>query len=147
MYNRILVPTDGSAASRAAAREAIELAGEFGATIYVVYVVDESISNLLFTTSSMDKALEAMSEVGRQATAEIEELAADASIPVEVETIRGMQVSEAIIEYATGHDVDLIVMGTSGRRGVEHVVGSTTERVLERSPIPVLSVTVADEDT
>ena len=142
MYDRILVPTDGSDAAHTAAAEAIDIAVEVGADIHVVYVIDESASNLLVSTKTVNKAIEEMSSVGADAVADIDSMAADAGLAVETAVVRGMRVDEAIVDYVTGHDIDLVVMGTFGRRGVEHVVGSTTERVLARSSVPVLSVSV-----
>jgi nucleotide-binding universal stress UspA family protein len=144
MYDRILVPTDGSAAARGAAAEAIDLATEFGATLHVVYVIDESASNLLLSTSMHD-TIDAMTKQGNQAIEDIEAMATAADVPVVTDVIRGMHINQAIVEYATEHEVELIVMGTFGRRGVEHVLGSTTERVLAISEVPVLSVAVSRE--
>lgn len=144
MYDHILVPTDGSDEATAAAEEAIRLADQVGATLHVVYVVDESASSLLLTTQSMEEALESMVAAGSEATASVVEMATDAGVPVESETIRGMHVHEGIVEYAQDHGIDLIVMGTTGRHGVEYVVGSTTERVLGACPVPVLAVSMTD---
>jgi nucleotide-binding universal stress UspA family protein len=148
MYDRILVPTDGSDAARAAAEEALALAAETGAKLLVVYVVDESAGNLFVSGKSVNDAIEAMSEQGRNAVAEIQSLADafDGEIDIETDVVRGMHVHDAIVDYAKAHEADLVVMGTFGRRGVEHLLGSTTERVLARSSIPVLSVAVRNSD-
>lgn len=142
MYDRILVPTDGSEAARAATTEAIDLATEVGAELFAVYVIDESASNLFVSTKSVNDAIDGMAEQGKAAVADIEAMAEAAEMPVTTDVIRGMHVDAAIVDYATDHDIDLVVMGTFGRRGVEHLLGSTTERVLARSSIPVLSVSV-----
>lgn len=142
MYDRILVPTDGSDAALAAASEAIDLATEVGAALHVVYVIDESASNLFVSTKTVNEAIEEMSTAGGEAVADIESMAADAGLTVDTDVVRGMHVDEAIVDYVRNHDIDLVVMGTFGRRGVEHLLGSTTERVLARSSVPVLSVSV-----
>src|SRR5262245_53933037 len=47
----------------------------------------------------------------------------------------------SIIEYAAGHDIDLIVMGTHGRGGMAHLLlGSVAERVVKTAPYPVLTI-------
>lgn len=138
MYETILVPTDGSAAATAATEEAFALAEELDATVHLVYVVDESASQFLTTGESMSTVLESLAETGEEALAEGAALAGD--VETVTETVRGFHVDEAIVEYAVDHDVDLVVMGTHGRRGVEHVLGSTTERTLSRSDVPVLVV-------
>lgn len=142
MYDQILVPTDGSDAARAAAEEAIALAEQFGGTVHAVYVVDESATNLLLNVASLESVTEAMSTAGSEATERIAEMCAAADVPVETEIIRGMQVHGAILEYIETHEIDLVVMGTAGRRGVQHLLGSTTERVLANSSVPVLSVAI-----
>jgi len=149
MYDRILVPTDGSEAAQAAAREAIDLAAEVGAELLVVYVIDESASNLFVSTKPMNDAIGEMKQRGTDAVADIEAMAGDADVPVTTDVVRGMHINEAIVDYATANDADLVVMGTFGRRGVEHLIGSTTERVLAKTEIPVLSVAIsksADSD-
>ncbi|MFB6172515.1 MAG: universal stress protein [Haloarculaceae archaeon] len=138
MYTDILVPTDGSEASLRAAREAIDLARAIDATVHVVYVVDESAGTMLLSGSSMATLLEELNERGAEATEAVSALADD--VPVETEVVRGTRVEGAILDYATAHDVDLIVMGSHGKRGIDRLLGSTTQRVLAHSDIPVLVV-------
>lgn len=130
----------------AAAAEAIDLASEVGADLHVVYVIDESARNLLASTKTVNVAIEEMSTRGAEAVADVESMAADAGVAVETDVIRGMHVDEAIVDYVADHDIDLVIMGTSGRRGVEHLLGSTTERVLGRCSVPVLSVAVGRDE-
>ncbi|WP_255149810.1 universal stress protein [Halorarius halobius] len=139
MYDTILVPTDGSDVSERAADEAFALAREFGATVHVVFVIDESASSFLFTTERMADVLEAFREEGEAATDAVRELAGD-DVDVVVDIVRGMKVHSAIVDYARNHGVDLVVMGTHGRHGVEHLLGSTTQRVLTSADVPVLVV-------
>lgn len=138
MYDVILVPTDGSEASRRAAEEAFRIARETGATVHAVYVIDESASSLLLSDRPMADLLEALTEKGEDAV----EAIADHADGVEVVTdvIRGMRIHEAILDYAADHGADLVAMGTHGRQGIEHLLGSTTERVTAQSSIPVLVV-------
>lgn len=58
----------------------------------------------------------------------------------EAEVARG-QPADAIIQFAQERDVDLIVMGTHGRSGLQHVLlGSVAEKVVRHAPCPVLTV-------
>jgi nucleotide-binding universal stress UspA family protein len=138
MYETILVPTDGSEVSERAAREAFDLARELGASVHVLYVIDESASSFLLTTDTMAGVLEAAREQGAEATAAAAEFAD--GVQVETEVVRGMSVHRAIVDYAEKTGVDLVVMGTRGRHGVEHLLGSTTQRVLTTAKVPVLVV-------
>lgn len=138
MYDAILVPTDGSEVSARAAEEAFGLARTFGATVHVLFVVDESASSFLLASDSMSGVLDALRTEGEEA---IEATVAGAGdLDVRTDVVRGMNVHGTIVDYATDNDVDLVVMGTHGRRGMEHLLGSTTERVLTLADVPVLVV-------
>ncbi len=138
MYDPMLVPTDGSPAAAVAAEEAFALADELGATVHLIYVVDESASQFLTTGERMSSVLESLTEEGERATAETAALGQDVETITEV--VRGFQVNQAIVQYAEANDIELVVMGTHGRRGVDHIIGSTTERTLAQSEVPVLVV-------
>ncbi|MFC7177608.1 universal stress protein [Halosegnis marinus] len=138
MYDTILVPTDGSEVAVRAAREAFDLARATGATVHVVFVVDESASSFLLSGDSMAQVLDALEAEGESAVERA--LAAAGDVPTETTVVRGMKVSEAIEEYVDRHGIDLVVMGTRGRHGVDHLLGSTTERVLANVGVPTLVV-------
>lgn len=138
VYETIMVPTDGSDVALRAAREAFRIADAFDATVHLVFVIDESASSFLLSGDTMSQVLDALNAEGEAA---VEAAAAEAGdVPVVSEVVRGMHVSGTIGEYARDHDVDLVVMGTRGRHGVDHVLGSTTERVLEQVGVPTLVV-------
>ena len=139
MYDTILVPTDGSEVSEHAAREAFELAAAVGARVQILFVVDESASSFLLTTDTMSQVLGELQDEGERATEAAVALAPD-DVDVETAIVRGMSIYSAIVEYAEDNDVDLVVMGTHGRHGVENLLGSTTQRVLTNTEIPVLVV-------
>lgn len=138
VYDTILVPTDGSEASVRAGREAFGLARALGATVHVLFVIDESASSFLLSGDTMSDVLDALTSQGEEALdATISEAE---SVDVVTEMVRGVKVADAITEYADENDVDLVVMGTRGRHGVDHLLGSTTERVLARIDRPTLVV-------
>jgi nucleotide-binding universal stress UspA family protein len=139
MYDTILVPTDGSEVSERAAREAFDLAAAVGATVRILFVIDESASSFLLTTDTMSEVLAELQEEGERSTEAAAELAPD-DVDVETDIVRGMSIHSAIVEYAADHDVDLVVMGTHGRHGMENLLGSTTQRVLTNTELPVLVV-------
>lgn len=141
MYDTILVPTDGSDAAARAAEEAFGLARETGATVHLIYVVDESASSFLLSGDSMSEVLRELTSNGEEALERSAALGEDVSTVTEV--VRGVGVHQAIVEYGEKHGIDLVVMGTRGRHGVDHLLGSTTERVLGQVGLPVL--VVADE--
>lgn len=138
MYDTILVPTDGSDASLRAADEALRIARAVGADVHVLYVVDESASSFLLSGDTMADVLAALREEGEAAVAAVADRADGVSVTTEVG--RGTAVHEAILDYADREGADLVVMGTRGRRGLDQLMGSTTERVTAEAPIPVLVV-------
>jgi nucleotide-binding universal stress UspA family protein len=142
MYNEILVPTDGSAAADAAAETALNLAQRFDASLHAINVVELGES----PTDVESEVAEAVTQRGTRTLATLGERADDAGVSATTRVEKTADpVHRTIADYATDHDVDLIVMGTHGRTGLNRLVlGSVTERMLRTSPVPVLTV---HEDT
>lgn len=145
MYQRILVPTDGSATSSKGLDEAIALAKLTGGSLRLLHVVD-----------AMPVAIEAEGMAGfsadvlpalRQSGQFILDLARKRveaeGVNVETtlrEVISG-RVCDIVVEEASRWHADLIVLGTHGRRGVRRMLlGSDAEQVLRLAPVPVLLV-------
>lgn len=142
MFERILVPTDGSDAVRPAVETAIDLAEIHDATLHVLYVVDQptSVSGTGEGVPGLDNLLAQLEEVGRDATGSVQERAERRGISATAAVRRG-NAREDILTYAYENDVDLIVLGTHGRTGVKRaLLGSVTEGVVRHSEIPVLTV-------
>ncbi|WP_276257398.1 universal stress protein [Haloglomus litoreum] len=136
MYDPILVPVDGSDAAARAVEEAFDIARESGATVHLLFVLDESATALLFSSESMGRRFE---RLRTEAEAFLAELADDAAgVPVETAVTRGMGVYRGIIDYAEDVGIELIVMGSTGRHGPAGVLGSTTGRVAANTDIPVM---------
>lgn len=143
MYETILVPTDGSEHADAAIERALDLAERYGATLHALFVVDTSYPYADFETPSVNwnTVTEAMEEQGEAATATVRERAEERGVPVVTEVEQATSIHGTILEYADDHDVDLIVMGTRGRRGLDrYLLGSVTEKVVRLSDVPVLTV-------
>lgn len=139
MYDRILVPTDGGTATRAAATHAIDVASKYGATVHALYVVG---TDRLERSGASREELEAE---GRKATEAIAERASEEGVEF-VTAIEEGRPSDRIFEYVSDNDVDLVVMGTHGRTGVGRVLlGSVAERVIRRSDVPVMAVRSSGE--
>ena len=139
MYDTILVPTDGSDGAAAAAAHAVDLAAVHGATLHALYVVDVRMSPIS-ADMDHDDVVELVDESGDRPTAAVLDRAEQAGVEA-VEGIRLGVPYRVIREYADDEGVDLVVMGTHGRTGVEHaLVGSVTERVVRTLDVPVLTV-------
>jgi len=144
MYDRILVPTDGSEGTRGAVEHGIDLASTYDAALHTLYVVDTSVG----VDSSVVGTLEALEEAGQDA---IDEVIRQAEA-VGVGTVEGVVAQgaphRAILDYVDEHDVDLVVMGTHGRTGLGRVLlGSVTEKVVRLSDVPVVTVRMPVEES
>lgn len=145
MYQRILVPVDGSAAADAGLAEAIRLARTIGATLRIVHVLDLRPQAGGFDTSLgyTGDVIELQRESGTALLKDAASKVREAGVPLETRMVEtyAARASELIVAEAASSKAELIVMGTHGRRGVSRLVlGSDAEQVLRHSPVPVLLV-------
>jgi nucleotide-binding universal stress UspA family protein len=144
MYQRILVPVDGSHTSTLGLQEAIRIAIDQRARLKLISVIDgliiaQNFEGMINAKNMIDFLREASKKAIGNALALIKkhDLKAEAST---FETV-GDRVAEVIVREAKKWKADLIVMGTHGRRGFNRLVlGSDAEGVLRSSPVPVLMV-------
>lgn len=144
MYSRILVPIDGSPTAQRGLDEALALARQLGSTLHLINVVD---ARLLFSEVSAyvppESLLQDWRAAGERLVASAAQLARSSGVAVEsaVRCDPGLRVFDMILQEARDAKVDLIVMGTHGRRGLRRLaLGSDAELVLRESPVPVLLV-------
>lgn len=134
-YDTVVVPTDGSEISEAAAAQTIEVAAAAGAEVHVLYVIDNRPYDYDEAPGSVTGLLE---EGGEQAIENVASMARDRGLSVSTNSLRGRP-EHAILSHARNVEADLIGLGTRGAaRGGERIMGSTTARVLRGSSIPVL---------
>ncbi|MFH5798063.1 universal stress protein [Haladaptatus sp. CMAA 1911] len=138
MYDDILVPTDGSASATEAARNAVELAAQFDATIHALYVID---IGAMWPDAYEGNVLNDLETRGKAAVERVRELAEEENVAVTDDVVTGGHPYRVILDYADENDMDCIVMGTHGRRGLDrYLLGSVTERVVRLADVPVLTV-------
>ena len=153
MYEKILVPTDGSNVAESAVEHALDVAGKYGAEVHALYVVDIDSMSLALGAEQLDRIetgrFDEMDEVHEQAdeaTGYVADRAGERGLEV-VEHISSGRPHEKVASYAEGNDVDLVVMGSHGRSGVKRaLLGSVTERTLRETHVPVLVVDVRGEN-
>ncbi|HEY9108908.1 MAG TPA: universal stress protein [Roseateles sp.] len=131
MYARILVPTDGSGAATRGVREAIALAKALHSRLVLLHAIDD----FPITNGLVEGGRDILDAAARLAQAE----------GMDCETVlRELDVghaADAILAEAREKACNLIVMGTHGRRCVNRaLLGSVSEKVLRRSPVPVMLV-------
>ena len=145
MFTRLLVPTDGGAGTDAVTAHALEFARTYGASVQALYVVDTGAEPAGVAGDQREELYAPSERRGREATIRITDRAEADDVDAAREVREGTPHAE-ILASATDHDVDAIVMGTHGRTGADRVrLGSTTERVLTLSSVPVLSVRLEED--
>ncbi|MFN3392913.1 MAG: universal stress protein [Meiothermus ruber] len=143
MYQRILLPIDGSPPSEHAAAVGLALAKRLGASVVLVHVIEPQRYREL---RDVQEALERARTVGRALLEQWERKASRAQVActtqltsTEPESRPG--VAEALVDAGVAHGCDLVVMGTHGRTGLPRVLlGSVAERMARLAPVPLLLV-------
>ena len=139
-YERVLVTTDGSSAAEAAVDHAVAVADAYDATLHVCSVVDITAAAAGPTAAPPMDLLANLREQAATGTERMADRAREAGVDVVTEVREGFP-GQGILDYADDADIDLIAMGTHGRTGVDRILlGSTTERTIRRSSVPVMSV-------
>ncbi|EMA33382.1 universal stress protein [Halobiforma nitratireducens] len=142
MYRDVLVPTDGSDPASRAVEQGIELADRFDATLHVLFAVD--VDERTPWDLSESRTTETVREHGSGLVEGVAERAPD-SVDVVTSVPEG-DPREVILEYTDENGIDVVVMGTHGRRGIDRLLlGSVTEHVTRNADCSVL-VTRADPD-
>ena len=148
MYERILVPVDGSPTSRRGLAEALAVAARLGSTVRLLHVVDDAAVTATagVMAGNVGDLLALLAEGGEQILADARREAQASGVPVETvmhNTFSG-RVCDVVVKEAADWKADLIVIGTHGRRGAGRLfLGSDAEQVLRLAPVPVLLVRAA----
>jgi nucleotide-binding universal stress UspA family protein len=138
MYDAILVPTDGNPGSERAVRHAVDFAETYDATLHALYVVDDGGGDDADATPG--EGDDELTERGKQAIDLVREQAANTTVPLVADLRQGDPASE-ILRYVETTGVDLVVMGTHGRTGIErHLLGSVAEQVVRAASVPVVTL-------
>lgn len=140
---RILVPTDFSACADDALDYAVWLAGQLGAHVQLLHVLDDPfVAGGMAAEAFIAEAPTLRTGLLRQAQERLahRKAAAGTNVAIDTEVLFGNG-AKTIAEYAEDRGADLIVMGTHGRTGVAHLLlGSVAERLVRTAPCPVLTV-------
>ena len=145
MYQRILVPVDGSPTSNQGLDEAIKLAKLTGASLRLIHLVDALMFATGFEVYGAYAAdlIPKMREFGEQILQEAKTRVQQQNVPVDCKLFDSLpeRLSEIVAEQARQWPADLIVIRTHGRRGVGRMLlGSDAEQIVRTAPVPVLLV-------
>ncbi len=142
---KILCPVDFFAASEAAVHYASGLAANYGATIHLAHVIAPVAAGSYEFAIDTTEVVKSLEETSMREMERLEVMVKAAGVAVERELIVGDPFDE-IKRMIENVKPDLIVMGTHGRRGVERwFMGSTTEKLLRHSPVPLVTISAAGE--
>ena len=141
MFERILIPTDGSESARIAEETGIELAREHGAAVHGLFVVEP----FPVTDTGTGHVIETVRGEGKRAVTRVTDRAESEGLEA-VSDVRDGTPHEGILEYVEANDVDLVVMGTHGKTGLDkYLLGSVSQKVVQLADVPVLTVPTSSD--
>ncbi|MGM0399605.1 MAG: universal stress protein [Halobacteriota archaeon] len=137
-YENVLVPTDGSDGAMAAAEHGLALAETLGASVHVLSVVDDTWMGPEARSTLSEADLE---RPANEAIEDVVERAASYEVPAVQTHVEFGSPASVIADYISSNDINAVVMGTSGRSGIERVLlGSVAEKTVRTAPVPVITV-------
>ena len=139
MYKRILVPTDGSEFAKKAQLHALFLAKVSGAEIIALSVSENHFINGISVTEEVEQLNQLLKDRCEEDLKEFEEMNEDG---VKISSvIKEGSPANVILEVAIEEDIDLIVIGSSGKSGFDRfILGSVSDKVVNAAKCPVLVV-------
>ena len=142
MYNKILVPTDGSEHAVRAEEEAIYIAEKTGAELIGLSTVENNFVNGLPLNDEVHELNKLLKENTKNNVDKFEELVHEKASSVSVRSIiKEGTPANAILETAEEEDVDLIIIGSSGKSGFDRfLMGSVADKVSKSAKCSVLVV-------
>ncbi|HUH79373.1 MAG TPA: universal stress protein [Methanoregula sp.] len=138
LFERILVTTDGSEKNKAAVEEGIRIARTCGSQLFAVYVIDSGTYEQAPVEVAMGDTYRQLRDEAERSLEQVRSLAG--GIPLETVILEGKPAAE-IVRFAEEKEVDLIIIGTRGKRGLERIfLGSVAEAVVRTAACRVLVV-------
>lgn len=141
MYQRILVPTDGSDITGKAVQTAIEMAALAKAQLFTIGVKEPFPYSAISEMQPVppQEFFDAQERIASTHVKAVADAAKAAGVACTGHTVEALHPWEAIIDHAKAQGCDLIVMASHGRKGIKRLLlGSETQHVLTHSHIPVL---------
>ncbi|MGI5991087.1 MAG: universal stress protein [Methanosarcina sp.] len=140
LYRNIVIATDGSENSQRAISCGIGIAKLSGAIVHALYVVDTPSIISETWTAGKEMVHELIIREGKKVLSKVKKIIEDSGVEVKEVLLEGYP-SEEIINFAENNNMDLIIMGTLGKTGLERfLVGSVAENVIRNSKVPVMVI-------
>ncbi|WP_296806512.1 universal stress protein [uncultured Methanobrevibacter sp.] len=139
MYKKILVPTDGSEFAKKAQLHALFLAKVNGAEIIALSVSENHFISGISSTEEVEQLNQILTNCCKEDLKEFEDMNKD-GIKISP-VIKEGSPAKAILDVASEEDIDLIVIGSSGKSGFDRfILGSVSDKVVNAAKCPVLVV-------
>jgi nucleotide-binding universal stress UspA family protein len=146
---KILFPTDFYPCANQALDQALFLAGKYGAELHMFHAIvlhKDDPHNPAHHFPDLDQVYDRLLELARTEMEAAVESHKTSGIEIKQIQTRGIAAADAVLDYAEENDVDLIVMGTHGRRGLGHLfLGSVAQEVVRFARCPVLTIREAEK--
>jgi nucleotide-binding universal stress UspA family protein len=145
MFSKIVYPVDFSDYAKEILEYAVAMAKKFDAELHLIHV----IPNLNYFTPyesflTPENLVAIERNIEKDVAEDFDKLTKDLDIPVKTVVKTGVTFLE-IIDYVKEAGIELVVMGTHGRTGIEHMlIGGVAEKVVRKSPCPVLTIRPRD---
>lgn len=143
MYQRILIPVDGSPTSDRALGEALALARQQNAQLQLLHVIEEIHFVDIESSINYAELQETMRSSGNKVLTQAQTAVQQAGMTAETKLLEasGKRVASVIVAEAERWPANLIVIGTHGRTGFSRLLfGSVAEGVVRTAPVPVLLI-------
>jgi nucleotide-binding universal stress UspA family protein len=155
LYNKILVPLDGSNLSECSLEHVKEIAAGCHVSEVILLAAVEPARNRVVWPSNETQAKESAAqivedqkELHRKAESYLSGIAENlkkagiAAQGAAIDEMENEQAADIILNYARNNNIDLIIMSTHGRSGVSRwAMGSVVEKIVRYSPVPVMTIT------
>ncbi|ELY87142.1 universal stress protein [Natrinema altunense] len=136
MYQDLLLATDGSDGAHRATDHAVELARELDATLHVLSVSEDGPH----AAEKQDRLRSDPEDEAASAAERATETAEREGVDVTTDIRHGVP-QEQVVDFAETNPVDMVIVGTAGRSGLDHLIsGSVAEEIVRNAPVPVLTV-------
>ncbi len=141
MFKRILYPVDFSEYADEILQYAESIAKQFGAELHLLHI----IPNLNYFTPyesflTPENVVAIEQSIEGEVSRDMANIAKRVDVPVRKAVRTGVTFME-IIDYIKTENIDLVVMGTHGRSGIEHIlIGSVAEKIVRKAPCPVMTI-------
>ena len=142
LFQNILVPFDVSDPSTHAFKVALDIAQKYGSKITLITCVEKDTwHHKFYDARAYTQLLKKQSKVAKKSMEKLEAMANKVGVNIRLQILQSISVVKDITTYAKSRKMDLIVMSSHGRTGLDKlIIGSVANGVIQRTRCPVLLI-------